>query len=355
MCSLGGLHRRRNLGVRGREQAGDLVGQRLVGGEPGELALPEVEIAPGQPVEIGARIGAGIVATTDGRFVVFRGHGCTIAHCLGSIVTGTRLLQALSPSCRTAVSALMWPPRSERTFTVREPEERSVMAEQAVLEGGPKPAPVVIKKYANRRLYNTATSAYVTLEHLSQMVKDKTDFVVYDAKTGDEITRSVLTQIIFEEESKGGQTLLPIPFLRQLISFYGDSLQSVVPQYLEMSMSQFARNQEQMRSYLQNAFGFNPFQQFETMGKQNMAMFEQAMRMFNPFRAGQPGSKQPASGQQVPDQPGPSQPGANGSEAARADTPAASGAAPKEEVVIDDLKRKLDELQNQLALLSKKP
>ena len=158
------------------------------------------------------------------------------------------------------------------------------MADQAVPEGGPKPAPVVIKKYANRRLYNTATSAYVTLDHLSQMVKDKTDFVVYDAKTGDEITRSVLTQIIFEEESKGGQTLLPIPFLRQLISFYGDSLQGVVPQYLEMSMTQFARNQEQMRRYMQNAFGFNPFQQFESMGKQNMAMFEQAMRMFNPFR-----------------------------------------------------------------------
>jgi polyhydroxyalkanoate synthesis repressor PhaR len=157
------------------------------------------------------------------------------------------------------------------------------MADQAVPEGGPKPAPVVIKKYANRRLYNTATSAYVTLEHLSQMVKDKTDFVVYDAKTGDEITRSVLTQIIFEEESKGGQTLLPIPFLRQLISFYGDSLQGVVPQYLEMSMTQFARNQDQMRRYLQNAFGFNPFQQFESMGKQNMALFENAMRMFNPF------------------------------------------------------------------------
>ena len=95
--------------------------------------------------------------------------------------------------------------------------------------------PITIKKYANRRLYNTATSAYVTLDHLSQMVKDKTDFVVYDAKTGDEITRSVLTQIIFEEESKGGQTLLPIPFLRQLISFYGDSLQGVVPQYLEVN------------------------------------------------------------------------------------------------------------------------
>jgi polyhydroxyalkanoate synthesis repressor PhaR len=132
------------------------------------------------------------------------------------------------------------------------------MADQPAPEGGPKPAPVVIKKYANRRLYNTATSAYVTLDHLSQMVKDKTDFVVYDAKTGEEITRSVLTQIIFEEESKGGQTLPPIPFLRQLISFYGDSLQGVVPQYLEMSMTQFARNQEQMRRYLQNAFGFNP-------------------------------------------------------------------------------------------------
>ncbi len=217
------------------------------------------------------------------------------------------------------------------------------MAEQAVPEGGPKPAPVVIKKYANRRLYNTATSAYVTLEHLSQMVKDKTDFVVYDAKTGDEITRSVLTQIIFEEESKGGQTLLPIPFLRQLISFYGDSLQGVVPQYLEMSMSQFARNQEQMRSYMQNAFGFNPFQQFETMGKQNMAMFEKAMRVFNPFSPGQPG------------QGGPGAPAANGQDVPKPEAPSAAPAAPKDEVVIDDLKRKLDELQSQLALLSKKP
>src|SRR5689334_6256459 len=176
------------------------------------------------------------------------------------------------------------------------------MAEQAVPEGGPKTAPVVIKKYANRRLYNTATSAYVTLDHLSQMVKDKTDFVVYDAKTGEDITRSVLTQIIVEEESKGGQTLLPIPFLRQLISFYGDSLQGVVPQYLEMSMAQFARNQEQMRRYLQNAFGFNPFQQFEAMGKQNMAMFEKAMRMFNPFQLGPnaPGTPPAAANGQEP-------------------------------------------------------
>jgi polyhydroxyalkanoate synthesis repressor PhaR len=210
--------------------------------------------------------------------------------------------------------------------------------DQAVPEGGPKPAPVVIKKYANRRLYNTATSAYVTLDHLSQMVKDKTDFVVYDAKTGDEITRFVLTQIIFEEESKGGQTLLPIPFLRQLISFYGDSLQGVVPQYLEMSMTQFARNQEQMRRYLQNAFGFNPFQQFESMGKQNMAMFENAMRMFNPFRPGQAG--------QAPGTP----PLTNGQEPPKSDA-----TNPPTEAAIDDLKRKLDELQNQLAELSKKP
>ena len=219
------------------------------------------------------------------------------------------------------------------------------MADQAIPESGPKPAPVVIKKYANRRLYNTATSAYVTLDHLSQMVKDKTDFVVYDSKTGEDITRSVLTQIIFEEESKGGQTLLPIPFLRQLISFYGDSLQGVVPQYLEMSMMQFARNQEQMRRYLQNAFGFNPFQQFESMGKQNMAMFEQAMRMFNPFG----GTNQPAT----PPAQG------NGQDAPSAAKPAddaapAAGAQPPSEEAIDDLKRKLDELQNQLAELSKK-
>ena len=208
------------------------------------------------------------------------------------------------------------------------------MADQPTPDAGPKSAPVVIKKYANRRLYNTATSAYVTLDHLSQMVKEKIDFVVYDAKTGEDITRPVLTQIIVEEESKG-HTLLPIPFLRQLISFYGDSLQGVVPQYLEMSMTQFARNQEQMRSYMQNAFGFNPFQQFESMGKQNMAMFEKAMRMFNPFNAGQ--NPPPANGSAEPPKP-----------------QAAPAAPPEKDDAIDDLKRKLDELQGQLAELSKK-
>ena len=142
---------------------------------------------------------------------------------------------------------------------------------------------VTIKKYANRRLYNTATSSYVTLDHLAQMVKDGIDFAVFDAKTGEDITRSVLTHIIVEEESKGPH-LLPIDFLRHLISFYGDSLQAVVPNYLDHTMHAFARNQEQMRGAMQDALGgLSPFGQFEEMGKQNMAMFENAMKMFVPF------------------------------------------------------------------------
>jgi polyhydroxyalkanoate synthesis repressor PhaR len=142
--------------------------------------------------------------------------------------------------------------------------------------------PVVIKKYANRRLYNTATSSYVTLEDLAKMIKKGTDFTVFDAKTGEDITRSVLTQIIVEEEQKG-QNLLPISFLRQLISFYGDSMQFLVPGYLEQAMLAFARNQEQMRKSLQETFGLFPFGQFEEMGKQNMAFFEQALKMFAPY------------------------------------------------------------------------
>ena len=143
-------------------------------------------------------------------------------------------------------------------------------------------APITIKKYANRRLYNTATSSYVTLDHLAQMVKEGTQFAVFDAKSGDEITRSVLTQIIVEEESKG-QNLLPVSFLRHLISFYGDSLQGLVPSYLEQSMQSFATNQEKMRDYMQETMGgLNPFGQFEEMNKQNMVMFENAMRMFTP-------------------------------------------------------------------------
>lgn len=142
---------------------------------------------------------------------------------------------------------------------------------------------VTIKKYANRRLYNTATSSYVTLDYLSQMVKDGIDFVVVDAKSGEDLTRSVLTQIIVEEEAKG-QNLLPITFLRHLISFYGDSLQGLVPRYLEHTMHSFARNQEQMRQYMRDTLqGISPFSHFEEMGKQNMAVFENAMKMFSPF------------------------------------------------------------------------
>jgi polyhydroxyalkanoate synthesis repressor PhaR len=154
----------------------------------------------------------------------------------------------------------------------------------SVPEESPKAeAPVIIKKYANRRLYNTQTSSYVTLDHLSSMVKEGTEFEVRDARTGEDITRSVLTQIIFEEEAKG-QSLLPIKFLRQLIRFYGDSLQSFVPGYLDMSMDGFAKNQEVMRTRLAEAFGGSG-QVIENLTRQNMAMFERAMSMFSPFAA----------------------------------------------------------------------
>ena len=142
---------------------------------------------------------------------------------------------------------------------------------------------IVIKKYANRRLYNTATSSYVTLDYLADMVKNGEDFVVYDAKSGDDITHSVLTQIIFEEESKG-QNLLPIQFLRQLIQFYGDSLQSFVPSYLEMSMNAFAQNQDDMRNRMRDAFGATPgYAMFEDAVRKNMELYNQAMKMFSPM------------------------------------------------------------------------
>jgi len=142
--------------------------------------------------------------------------------------------------------------------------------------------PVVVKKYANRRLYNTATSSYVTLDDLARMIKKGGDFVAHDAKTGEDITRSVLTQIIVEQEQKG-QNLLPISFLRQLISLYGDSMQFLVPGYLEQAMVSFARNQEQMRKNLQATFGVFPFGQLEEIGKQNMTLFERALQMLAPF------------------------------------------------------------------------
>lgn len=157
--------------------------------------------------------------------------------------------------------------------------------------GGAQCEPVIIKKYANRRLYNTATSSYVTLDHLCQMVKEGTEFVVRDAKSSEDITHQVLTQIIVEEESKG-QSLLPIGFLRQLIRLYDDSMHSVVPRYLELTMENFSHNQERMRSRIEEAFGgIFPMAEFEEMGRQNMAAFQKALNIFSPLGAGAGGNE----------------------------------------------------------------
>ena len=143
---------------------------------------------------------------------------------------------------------------------------------------------VVIKKYANRRLYNTSTSTYVTLDDLAVMVKGGTDFLVYDAKSGEDITRSVLTQIIFEEENKG-TNLLPINFLRQLIRFYGDSMQAFVPGFLEFSLDNLGKEQDKMRTQMMEAFGADPFKAMQDTASRNMAMFNDAVKMFNPLAA----------------------------------------------------------------------
>lgn len=160
--------------------------------------------------------------------------------------------------------------------------------------------PVVIKKYANRRLYNTGTSTYVTLEDLAEMVKKGEDFTVQDAKTGDDITHPVLTQIIFELENKDGQNMLPVPFLRQLISFYGDQMQMVVPSFLEQSMIAFAKEQERFRDQMKTAIGktpidmvkiATPIKAIEEQARRNIEMFQNAMRLFTPFPPGsQPGT-----------------------------------------------------------------
>jgi polyhydroxyalkanoate synthesis repressor PhaR len=166
---------------------------------------------------------------------------------------------------------------------------------------------VVIKKYANRRLYNTASSSYVTLEHLSEMVKQNIDFVVYDAKTNEDITRSVLTQIIFEEESQQGQSLLPIQFLRQLIGFYGNSMQAFLPSYLELSLASFTQQQERMRSQFQ-ALGHTPGAGvFDEQVRQNLALFDRAMKMFSPFayaKADEPAAPPPRTESAPPPAPG---------------------------------------------------
>ncbi|WP_407167467.1 polyhydroxyalkanoate synthesis repressor PhaR [Bradyrhizobium sp. ORS 111] len=143
--------------------------------------------------------------------------------------------------------------------------------------------PTTIKKYANRRLYNTGTSTYVTLEDLAAMVKEGEDFLVYDAKTGDDITRSVLAQIIFEQENKAGQNLLPTTFLRQLIRFYGDSMQMVVPKYLEQSLETLTKEQEKFRKQIAGALSGTPFEPLQEQVRRNMELFQQTFSMFKPF------------------------------------------------------------------------
>lgn len=201
--------------------------------------------------------------------------------------------------------------------------------------------PVTIKKYANRRLYNTGTSAYVTLEDLASMVKRGEDFLVFDAKSGEDITRSVLAQIIFEQEGKGGQSLLPIAFLRQLIRFYGDSMQMMVPSYLEFSLDKLTKEKGGFRDQCAAAFGGNPlasatrpmFGQIEEQTRQNMAMFRKALSMFpsftGPAAPAVPTEPAPAMSTPVPDSP-----------------PAPRPPQTREE--FDEMKRQLEELQRRI-------
>jgi len=186
--------------------------------------------------------------------------------------------------------------------------------------------PTTIKKYANRRLYNTGTSTYVTLEDLAAMVKEGEDFLVYDAKTGDDITRSVLAQIIFEQENKAGQNLLPTTFLRQLIRFYGDSMQMVVPKYLEQSIDTLTREQEKFRKQLASTLSGTPFAPLEEQVRRNMELFEKTFSMFKPFAPRGGGSDDKA--------PEP---------------------APGEDDNIDNLRRQMKEMQDRLDRLSKEP
>ncbi|MEH2489858.1 polyhydroxyalkanoate synthesis repressor PhaR [Bradyrhizobium sp. AZCC 2230] len=186
--------------------------------------------------------------------------------------------------------------------------------------------PTTIKKYANRRLYNTGTSTYVTLEDLAAMVKDGEDFLVYDAKSGDDITRSVLAQIIFEQENKAGQNLLPTTFLRQLIRFYGDSMQMVVPKYLEQSIATLTQEQEKFRKQIANSLSGTPFAPLEEQVRRNMELFQQTFSMFKPF-VPTPGRAEPE-----PD----------------------ASAEPAKDTNIDDLRQQMKDMQERLEKMSKK-
>lgn len=209
-----------------------------------------------------------------------------------------------------------------------------------------KKDPVVVKKYANRRLYNTETSTYVTLEDLAQMVRSERDFVVFDAKSGDDLTHAVLTQIIVEQESRsGGQTLLPIPFLRQLIRFYGDAMERLVPSYLQISMETLTKEQDRFRK--QFATAFTPqgaFEAYQEQARKNLAMFEQAMTMFTPFAPGKPG----AGAKKDDASPVPAKDAAS----AKGDAaPAPAAASPSSD--LDDMKSQLAAMQAKIEKLSR--
>lgn len=202
--------------------------------------------------------------------------------------------------------------------------------------------PITIKKYANRRLYNTGTSAYVTLEDLAGMVKKGENFVVYDAKSGDDITRSVLAQIIFEQEAKSGQSLLPITFLRQLISFYGDSMQMLVPSYLEMSLDKFSKERQGFSEQYLAALGNTPLanaarpmlNQIEEQTRKNMEMFRQALSAFTPsFPRGSTAKPESAAPTSEP-------------------PPPPDGKQSREE--FDDMRRQIEDLQRRMENLAQR-
>jgi len=217
-----------------------------------------------------------------------------------------------SRACRAATKR--WPREAEIGYAQPWAAERvKDMAEE-------QKEPITIKKYANRRLYNTGTSTYVTLEDLAAMVKNGEDFIVYDAKTGEDITRSVLAQIIFEQENKEGQSLLPITFLRQLIRFYGDSMQMLVPRFLEASIESLSKEQGKFREQMAQAFGVGAFGPLEDQVRRNMEMFEKTFAMFAPFARGQTKPADKTSGSSE----------------------------------MDDLKRQLDEMQKRLDKLGGK-
>jgi polyhydroxyalkanoate synthesis repressor PhaR len=210
--------------------------------------------------------------------------------------------------------------------------------------------PVIIKKYANRRLYNTETSTYVTLEDLAQMVRLEKDFVVYDAKTGEDLTHSVLTQIIVEQESRG-ENLLPIPFLRQLIRFYGDSIQRLVPSYLEFSLDTLTKQQDQYRNRFAKSFGTAAFDAMQDQVRKNFATFEHALGLFGTFN---PGEQPPAAKSHTGENG--AYPGACANDSAKPandDDAKAAPAAGKSPDEIENLKAELSAMQERLERLSR--